>query len=126
MARPGYYTLIGQTPVACDDLLEWARWFETVERRVRLTRVGPYFISTVFLGLDHQWGQGPPILFETMIFIEGCAGDHHSFLDYQTRTSTWLEAERDHARAVAAIHENSRDTVEQLYPPVAEMEGEQV
>jgi hypothetical protein len=27
-------------------------------------------ISTVWLGLDHRWGEGPPVIFETMIFIE--------------------------------------------------------
>lgn len=26
-------------------------------------------ISTVWLGLDHQYGSGPPIIFETMIFV---------------------------------------------------------
>lgn len=26
------------------------------------------FISTVWLGLDHQWGTGPPLIFETIVF----------------------------------------------------------
>ena len=25
-------------------------------------------ISTVWLGLDHNWGDGPPLIFETMVF----------------------------------------------------------
>lgn len=27
-----------------------------------------YWVSTVFLGLDHSYGTGPPLLFETMVF----------------------------------------------------------
>ena len=37
-------------------------------RRVDLTKVGEYEVSTVFLGLDHSFGSGPPVLYETMIF----------------------------------------------------------
>lgn len=36
------------------DPIAWARWFETADRRVALTRVGEYTVSTVFLGLDHS------------------------------------------------------------------------
>jgi hypothetical protein len=54
-------------------------------------------VSTVFLGLDHSWlSDGPPLIFETMIF-----GGPHS--DHQTRASTWDEAERQHAEAVAMV-----------------------
>src|SRR6187401_652293 len=28
-------------------------------------------VSTVFLGLDHSWGHGPPLLYETMVFDPG-------------------------------------------------------
>lgn len=37
--------------------------------RVDYTEVGELRVSTVFLGLDHNFtGKGPPILFETMVF----------------------------------------------------------
>jgi hypothetical protein len=64
--------------------------------RVARTQVSPnVYVSTVFLGLDHRWGkQGPPILFETMIF--GGVEDQ-----YQERYATWDEAEAGHAKAVA-------------------------
>jgi hypothetical protein len=39
-------------------------------KRVALTKVGQYNISTVWLGLDHSFGHGPPLIFETMIFWE--------------------------------------------------------
>jgi hypothetical protein len=66
----GHYKLdrLGQ-PQLCDDLLEFARWFETFDRKLAHTEFpdGTY-VSTVFLGLDHNWSDGPPILWETMIF----------------------------------------------------------
>ncbi|HSV08577.1 MAG TPA: hypothetical protein VLI07_18820 [Candidatus Binatus sp.] len=37
---------------------------------VKQEHVGPYFVSTVWLGLDHSFGRGPPIVFETMVFKE--------------------------------------------------------
>lgn len=37
------------------DLLTWARWFEDADRHVGQDWVGPYRISTVFLGLDHDY-----------------------------------------------------------------------
>lgn len=55
-------------PLLCDDLLEWGRWFETAERHIGLSRIGDSNVSTVFLGLDHNWSDGPPILWETMVF----------------------------------------------------------
>lgn len=32
------------------------------------TRVGAYVVSTVWLGIDHGWGRGVPIIFESMVF----------------------------------------------------------
>lgn len=63
-------------------------------RRVGLTRVGKCEVSTVFLGLDHNWCRsGPPILFETMIF-----GDQER--EEQRRCSTWEQAEKQHREVV--------------------------
>jgi hypothetical protein len=57
------------TPVIEPDLLTWAKWFEKSERHIGLTCIGPYKISTVFLGLDHNYRhEGPPVLWETMVF----------------------------------------------------------
>lgn len=79
-------------PVPCEDLLEWAFWFEASgEQRVVaktelepplwrlvlafITRkpLCPVRVSTVFLGLNHQFEEGmPPLLYETMIFGGPC------------------------------------------------------
>jgi hypothetical protein len=54
-------------PAPCEDLLEWARWYEERDnRRVALDEVNGVRVSTVFLGLDHGWGRGAPALWETM------------------------------------------------------------
>jgi len=88
----------------------------------QFTRVGPYFVSTIFLGLDHQWGNGPPILFETMVFVENphtveLLGKeitlNSDFLDIQERCSTWLEAEAQHQRVIDEIKQPS-DSIEEI------------
>ena len=38
------------------------------QRRVDRTSIGESLISTVFLGVDHSFGSGPPVLWETMVF----------------------------------------------------------
>lgn len=89
------YILDGRIVVAA-DLMTWARWFETADRRVAADEIGEVRISTVFLGINHRWDDGAPLVFETMIF----GGEHDQ---YQTRASTWDEAEAQHAEAVALV-----------------------
>lgn len=50
-----------------DDVIAWGKWFQVhgSERRVALDEWDGHFVSTVFLGLDHQFGDGPPLLWET-------------------------------------------------------------
>ncbi len=90
----GKYILVGQTPVLEPDLLTWAEWLETADRRVAMTGVPGGAVSTVFLGLDHNFFGGPPVLFETMVFIDG-----ESDADCE-RSHTWIEAEETHERMV--------------------------
>ena len=85
----GCYKLAG-------DPLEWARWMEKAKRHVAKTTIGKVWVSTVFLGLDHQWGQGKPILFETMVF--GGKLDQE-----QQRYCTWTEAVKGHKAMVKRV-----------------------
>jgi hypothetical protein len=98
--RPTYYKLLGKVAVPCGQM-EWSRWFEHAgtERIVAKTTVGPMVVSTVFIGLDHNWQGGEPHLFETMIF-DGTIGAGGEALDMD-RCSTWGQAESMHAQAVA-------------------------
>lgn len=90
--RQQWYKLDGKTPVPCGTTAEAFKG----DRHVAQTNVGPLHVSTVFLGLDHRlMGEGPPLLFETMIFPGDSSGE------YQERCSTWDEAEAQHAEAVA-------------------------
>jgi hypothetical protein len=77
------------------DEMTWAKRFKD-DRRVASTAINDKCsVSTVFLGLDHNFsGKGDPLLFETMIF--GGPLDEH-----QRRYATWDQAERGHAEAVA-------------------------
>ena len=91
------YILNGHEPVEEPDLLKWALWIETADRHVRDTMQGDVRVSTVFLGLDHNfYDDGPPILFETMVFIGDGGGE-------MERYSTWAEAEEGHANMVAKV-----------------------
>lgn len=78
-------------------LAEGARAFEQ-DRRVARTMVNGYEVSTVFLGMDHrpEGEPGPPLVFETMVFLEGERTDL-----YCQRYSTWLDAEEGHNLVVA-------------------------
>lgn len=99
---PHFYKLIGKLPVPC-SFEEWIQW--SVERGqsgtvpVKQEQVGPLFVSTVFLGLDHNIStivdpDAEPLLFETMIFDDLRDA-------YQTRCTTWEQAEFMHEAAVA-------------------------
>ena len=69
----------------------------TANRQVADTWVTPTVrVSTVFLGLDHQWGEGPPLLFETLVFHDGDGQEC-------TRYATWHAAEQGHAAMVDAM-----------------------
>ncbi len=93
----GEYILDGHKPVIENDLMKWGAWFETADRRVVKTTLSKDVeVSTVFLGLDHSFGKGPPILFETMVF----GGKFDQEMD---RYSTWEEAEKGHKQMVEKI-----------------------
>jgi hypothetical protein len=50
--------------------LEWAAMFEDSRSRIigRSKTLYGEMLSTVWLGLNHQYGDGPPLIFETMLF----------------------------------------------------------
>jgi hypothetical protein len=101
------YLLDGHLVIPCENLMYWAKWFETANRRVALTKKDSFEVSTVFLGLDHNFGHsGPPLLFETMVF--GGPLDQE-----QERYSTWEEAKVGHKSMVKkALAQKSHYTVQ--------------
>ena len=70
--------------------------------KVRKEQFGSVSVSTVFLGMDHSFGGGSPVLFETMIF----GGEHDQ---YQERYCTWDEAEKGHQIACDLVNKITID-----------------
>jgi hypothetical protein len=70
-------------------------WPSYEDRRVARTDISEGVdVSTVHLVLDHQYGDGPPLIFETMIF----GGDHDQDC---WRYSTEEQAQAGHDAVVA-------------------------
>jgi hypothetical protein len=63
-----YYILGNQVVVPASGAMEFGKWVETADRIVSKTQVADIEVSTMFLGIDHQFYNGPPLLFETMVF----------------------------------------------------------
>lgn len=79
-------------------------WYDTDKKRVALTEIGDFHISTVFLSIDHSLRfSGPPILFETMIYLRKSDGDPYFFNDFQVRYETYQQALIGHDLAVIAV-----------------------
>lgn len=98
-----YYVLEGHKAVKA-DLMTWARMFEANNRVVAQTDIGDTKVSTVFLGLDHQYGEGPPLLFETMIFSPIPELDQ-----WQDRCTTLEQAETMHESACERVRAFGED-----------------
>lgn len=85
-----YYDRAGQ-PIT---FTQWVELLVPENQRVAKSEVGEAVVSTVWLGLDHNFGgDGPPLIFETMIL--GGTLDQQ-----QWRYSTEAEARAGHEHAV--------------------------
>jgi hypothetical protein len=100
-AMPRWYVLnadhsVSPAPSDKESRLEYYDAFEKGgnDRRVAFDNIGKVDISTVFLGLDHSFTGGTPVLFETLVF--GGPND-----GYMERYCTWDEALAGHARILA-------------------------
>jgi hypothetical protein len=84
------------------DVLTARKSFDEDDRRLaRDVLPGGGIVSTVFLGLDHSYREGPPVLWETMVFP---SEDDFSEL-YMERYTSREDALEGHARAVAMFKE---------------------
>ena len=96
---------------------EWSEWSEKAYqktgislRRVAETTINGWWVSTVFLGLNHGFG-GPPLWFETMVFEDKdsppppeTGNKIHALLnEMQWRYATWTEAKEGHETIVEMI-----------------------
>jgi hypothetical protein len=92
----GHYDREGR-PISFE---EWGRLFEDREyQRVARWERNGILVSTVWLGIDHAFGAGPPVIFETMVFGPHGMSDE---LD-QVRYCTEAEARAGHDVVVARV-----------------------
>lgn len=95
------YILVEGKPVLEPNLNKWGSWMGTSERIVKKDDIGKVKVSTIFLGLDHNYGIGTPILWETMIF----GGKHDQ---YQKRYSSLEDAQHGHKYAIDLVNSSSK------------------
>lgn len=93
-----FWKLIDRIALPCsrDEYLEQAR-DPTNHFLIRTELTETIWVSTIFLGIDHNHGtEGEPLLFETMAFDDDEAIG-------QWRYSTYADAEEGHERACTAL-----------------------
>jgi hypothetical protein len=97
--RSRYFLLKDRTIIPCPDISVWAREHEQGTRQIANDYVGSVRVSTIFLGLDHNYNDSQePILFETMVFNEGSWSERR-----QDRCSTWEQAQGMHMTMLARV-----------------------
>jgi hypothetical protein len=105
--NPRYWILDGHDPIPVADVLTWGRWFETADRHVArdADEATGILVSTVFLGLDHSFGSGRPLLFESLVFADRDTVPRHlkKWDGHMDRYSTWAEAVAGHRAIVEAL-----------------------
>jgi hypothetical protein len=84
-------------------LMEWANqtdilWKEN-KKHVADEEINGKRVSTVWLGRDHNYLGGCPLLFETMVFDKQLA-DSSIYMD---RYTTWDEAVKGHQKAITWV-----------------------
>jgi hypothetical protein len=107
LERSMYYRLLPDhsvQPILGENAqLEWAYTFEKTTRPLLATDVDGWCVSTIFLGFDHAFMDGPPELFETMVFtaatkvtkVFGRERKLHGSVD-QRRYATYAQAMQGH------------------------------
>jgi hypothetical protein len=118
--RTDRFILNGKVPEACEDSMLWALWYATADRIVEKTDIGSFHVSTVFLGLNHRFGDGAPLVFETMVFRPATAAEKQRSLIknlskveiegdalQMRRYSTWDEAMAGHNEIVQELQRSN-------------------
>jgi hypothetical protein len=86
------------------SMREWAVLRARGEEYIRIAQhhLDGYWVSTVWLGINHGWRpEEPPVIFETMVFATGA--DILGWDSYQDRYSTLRAAREGHERIAAAL-----------------------
>ena len=92
------YILEGKDPVIEPDSTKWVNWYDNHNRTLQINTVNKITVSTVFLGIDHNFDpdSNQPVLFESMIF----GGIHDG---YTRRYTTWDRAIEGHQELLKLV-----------------------
>ena len=80
------------------ELMDWARALEGAHTVVGNDTVDGQQVSTVWTGMGRRFLDGPPLIFETMIF----GGSHDQYCDRYSNEEAALDG---HKRTVAALRD---------------------
>ncbi len=94
---PGLYILGDDgIPIQETDYQKWSLWIKTADLTVARTRIDNCEVSTMFLGVNHGMTNGPPMLYETLVY----GGPLHKETSHY---STKREALEGHERICAKV-----------------------
>lgn len=98
------------------DMWIWIACCENLERKiVEQTTIGDWWVSTVYLGLDHSFGPGgPPLTYETMLFdnaTDSVGGGPHPHDGECWRYASREAAQAGHDQVVAWVRGGMRAEV---------------
>lgn len=101
-----YYVLGDKGEPLPSTVLGWAAWHHEAARAGKLHVAddgvpvgdGVVRVSTVFLGIDHSFGEGPPVLWEALVFGGPLDGE-------QERYTSRADAMLGHSRMLRRVME---------------------
>jgi len=103
-----YYYLNEDKTVRPCHLLTWSTQFQKLsmlgKKHVGDDEIEGKRVSTVWLGLNHRFDEGKPLIFETMVFKDKSGAEI-----YCERYSTWEEAEEGHQKAIQWVKDGCKD-----------------
>lgn len=97
-----FYKIVGRDVIPCslEEYIEQDNEFNKNKRVATTSRIDAR-VSTVFLGMNHRFAPGPPILFETLVF----GGPSDNLVE---RYCTLDEAEAGHERWCQKVFGNKK------------------
>ncbi len=87
--------------VIVEDAMEWARVFETANRRVGKDTIGKFLVSTVFLGIERNG-----LWFETMVFNSDDRPGQESEQFPTMRYGIYRQAKNGHRHMVKKVRKH--------------------
>lgn len=112
--------------VSINECIRWRRANNEGDESCEILKqetIGKYFVSTIFLFIDHSFFGINPILFETRIFRNKDDGERagyqeigysNMYEDSRERYHTWDEAMAGHKEACEMVKNDSQSVIDEL------------